>query len=402
MTKLRAYPLSTGAAFLALIALIFSLALNGLWQLHTLGEQIRTMVEVHNFKIDLVTQTQAASRLRTDSLFRMALATDPFERDTHFMAFNRAGFLVARGRQALRAAGLDGEEQRRFEAQNRLIVEIQAAQGLIVDRLNAEHHAEARRMLIGRAIPLQDAFNRSLGEMRERYRTANLDAQRIARKTYRQTMLLTLALGIGAILLALLIAWRTLRKARVKSQQIREQLAELQHSRAALHEEATHDALTGLANRRLFYDRLRQAIQRARRYGSRLGLLYIDLDRFKTINDLHGHHVGDAVLLEVAQQIRACVRGSDTAARLGGDEFIVLFEGLQDRHDCVAAARKIEQALSRNPVFDELGVEVEASIGQALYPDDGADEDALIRHADAAMYRVKSGVESQRQTPLPF
>jgi len=179
-------------------------------------------------------------------------------------------------------------------------------------------------------------------------------------------------------------------------------MVELERSRAALREEATHDPLTGLANRRLFYDRLQQAIRHAHRYGGKVGILYVDMDRFKDINDRHGHHIGDAVLMEVAQQLRDCVRESDSVARLGGDEFVVLLEGVQGRHDCVAAALKIEHSLAHSARFDDLELDIDASIGQAVYPDDGSDEDALIRAADAAMYRVKSGCESERQRCLSF
>jgi diguanylate cyclase (GGDEF)-like protein len=238
--------------------------------------------------------------------------------------------------------------------------------------------------------------------MRNLYQRANLQAQQQARQTFRNAFLYTLLLGLGAISLALLIAWRTLRKARQKSQQIREQMVELERSRAALHEEATRDPLTGLANRRLFYDRLQQAIRHAHRYGGKVGILYVDLDRFKDINDRHGHHIGDAVLTEVAKRLSSCIRDSDTVARLGGDEFVVLLDGVQGREDYQAAAHKIEQALNTETRFCGLDVDIAASIGQALYPDDGADEDALIRAADAAMYRVKSGSESARQQCLPF
>ncbi len=402
MPKNRAFALSTGTAFVALIVLIFAQALNSLWQLHTLGEQIRTVVELHNRKIDIITQTQVAAHIRTDSLFRMTLADEPFERDMHFMQFNRAGFLVGSGRKALRDMGLTPAEQQAFDAQTRLVNTIQTTQEEVIDLLNANRASEARQVLIDKAIPLQETFNRQLADMRARYQTANLEAQRQAKRTYRQTLLLTLGLGIGALLLALLIAWYTLRKARLRSQLIRTQMIELEQSRAALHEEATHDPLTGLANRRLFYDRLQQAIRHAHRYGGRLGILYVDLDRFKSINDVHGHHVGDSVLVEVACQLQVCVRESDTVARLGGDEFVVLLEGVQNRQDCITAAFKIEQALACNSRFSTLGLDVEASIGQSFYPDDGEDEDSLIRAADAAMYRVKSGTASQRQVALPF
>lgn len=398
----RGISLIAGAAFFALIALICGLAINGLLQLQTLGTQIRTVVELHNRKIDLITQTQVAAHLRTDSLFRMALADDPFERDELFMEFNRAGFLVGSGRNALRQMGFTPEEERVFDAQSRLISRIESTQERVIDLLLAERNAEARQVFVREAIPVQEAFNLQLADMRNLYHQANLRAQQQAQQTYQRTSLLTLIFGIVAISLASLIAWRTLRKISLKSQQIREQMVELQCSREALHAEATHDSLTGLSNRRLFYDRLQQAIRLAQRYGGKVGILYVDLDHFKEINDQHGHHVGDAVLTEVAKRLTSSIRDSDSVARLGGDEFVVLLEGVQGREDLLAAAHKVEQELNTDTRFYGLELEIAASIGQALYPDDGDDEDALIRAADAAMYRIKSGRESERQSRLPF
>jgi diguanylate cyclase (GGDEF)-like protein len=393
---------SIGTAFVVLIALVCGLAFNSLLQVHTLGTQIRTVIEQHNRKIDLITQTQVASHRRTDSLFRMALTDDPFERDARFLEFNRAGFLVGSGRTALREMGFTPDEQRDFDAQTRLVNGIQAVQERVVDLLHAERDAEAYQVLIQEAIPIQETFNRQLADMRAQYHQANLDAQRQAQRSYRRAYLLTLLLGVSALVLALLTAWRTLREARLNTQLIREQMVELERSRTALHEEATHDPLTGLANRRLFYDRLQQAIRHAQRYGGKVGILFVDMDRFKDINDRHGHHMGDAVLTEVAKRLTACMRDSDSIARLGGDEFVVLLERVQGREDCIAAAHKIEQALNADARFQGLEIDIAASIGQSLFPDDGTDEDALIRAADAAMYRVKSGYASNSQRRLPF
>jgi len=400
MPTQRGFSFTTGTAFVALILLICGLALNGLLQLQALGTQMHLVVEHHNRKIDCITETQVAAHIRTDSLFRMALTDDAFERDARFLEFNRAGFLVGNGRNALRELGFTPAEQRSFDAQTRLVNDIQTVQHRVIDLLNAERNADARQVLMQEAIPLQQAFNRQLADMRNLYQQANLVAQQQAERTYRNTLLLTLVFGIAALAMALLIAWRTLRNTRLKSLQIRDQMVELERSRAALREEATHDPLTGLANRRLFYDRLHQAIRHAHRYGGKVGILYVDLDHFKAINDQYGHHVGDAVLTEVAKRLTSHLRDSDSVARLGGDEFVVLLEGVQGREDYLAAVHKIEQALNVHSTFYGLDVEISASIGQALYPDDGADEDALIRAADAAMYRVKSGCESERQNHL--
>jgi len=391
-----------GPAFVALIVLICGLLLNSLLQLEALGGQLDLVVEHHNRKIDIITQTQVAAHIRTDSLFRMALADDPFERDVHFLKFNRAGFLVGQGRNALRELGFTPTEQRNFDAQTELVKHIEDVQEHVIDLLYANRKAEARQALAREAIPLQETFNQQLADMRNAYQKANLAAQQQAQRTYLRAFFLTLVFGIAAIMLALSIAWYTLRKIRLKTQQVHDQMTKLEQSRAALREEASHDPLTGLANRRLFYDRLHQAIRHAHRYGGKIGILYADLDRFKEINDLHGHHVGDAVLTEVAKRLTSSIRDSDSVARLGGDEFAVLLEGVQGREDFLAAAHKIEQALNADSHFYGLNVEIAASIGQALYPDDGDNEDALIRAADAAMYRVKSGSESERQGRLPF
>lgn len=398
----RSFPLITGIAFVALIALICGLAFNSLLQLRTLGEQIHTVVEHHNRKIDLITQTQVAAHIRTDTLLRMALEDDPFERDELFLEFNHAGFLVGTGRNALRQMGFTPAEQRVFDEQSQLIDDIELTQERVVDLLNAERNPDARRLLVLEAIPLQSDFNQQLASMRNLYQNANEKAQQQAQHTYQNAFLLTLAFSIAAIVMALLVAWYALRKVHQKSQQLREQMVELQHSREALQEEATHDPLTGLANRRLFYDRLQQAIRLAHRYGGKVGILYVDLDCFKAINDHHGHHVGDAVLTEVAKRLTVSIRDSDSAARLGGDEFGVMLEGVQGREDLLAAVHKIEQELAAGASFYGLDVEIAASIGHALFPDDGADEDALIRAADAAMYRIKSGDNPEHQTSLPF
>ena len=398
----RGVILLPGSAFIILIVLICVLLLNGLLQLQALGTQMHYVLEQHNRKIDLITQTQVAAHIRTDSLFRMLLAEDAFERDAHFLEFNRAGFLVGSGRNALRELGFSPAEQRNYDAQTRLVIDIESVQERVIDLLHADRSEDARRLLVEESLPLQEDFNLQLADMRNIYQRANLAAQQEAKLIYQRAIFLTLAFGIAAIILATLIAGYTLHNIKFKSRQIREQMAELERSRAALHEEATHDPLTGLANRRLFYDRLQQAIRHAHRYGGKVGIMYVDMDRFKDINDQHGHHIGDAVLTEVARRLTTDTRDSDTVARLGGDEFAVLLEGVQGREDYLAAANKIEQALHANTSFFGLDVDISASIGHALYPDDGTDEDALIRAADAAMYRIKYGRESAHQTRLPF
>lgn len=153
---------------------------------------------------------------------------------------------------------------------------------------------------------------------------------------------------------------------------------------------AYHDALTGLPNRILLADRLRQAIARAARDDTLVAVCYLDLDRFKFFNDTWGHTVGDEILVQVAGRLRDSLRGSDTVARLGGDEFLVLIGGIADRQEMPAALARLLGTVSQ-PVVLEDGAEIRisASAGVALFPRDGEEPDVLLRHADQAMLLAK-------------
>jgi len=152
---------------------------------------------------------------------------------------------------------------------------------------------------------------------------------------------------------------------------------------------AHHDALTGLPNRVLLRDRIQQAIAHAHRSGSQLAVLFIDLDRFKTINDSLGHQLGDRLLQSVASRILVCVREGDTVARVGGDEFVIVIPGLQSSSDASTVAAKILDVLASAFHLHGNDLHVAASIGISLYPADGADAETLMRNADTAMYHAK-------------
>ena len=165
---------------------------------------------------------------------------------------------------------------------------------------------------------------------------------------------------------------------------------ERQRAEQRIRHMAHHDELTGLPNRALLNDRLGQALAVARRSGRPLGLMFLDLDGFKDINDSLGHAVGDRLLRSVADRLRGLVREGDTVARLGGDEFVVMLVNLTRADDALAIARSIAQALARPHAVDEHRLHVTASIGVAAFPDDGDSATALLQHADVAMYRAKA------------
>ncbi len=153
--------------------------------------------------------------------------------------------------------------------------------------------------------------------------------------------------------------------------------------------QAYHDALTQLPNRRLFVERLELSLLAARRVRGNVAVLFIDLDRFKTINDTLGHSVADALLVETAQLLRSCVRQTDTVARYGGDEFTIILPGLTQPEDAAQVAEKILERVVEPVAAGATTIDLSVSIGIAIYPYDGTDLDTLLRNADDAMYRAK-------------
>lgn len=158
---------------------------------------------------------------------------------------------------------------------------------------------------------------------------------------------------------------------------------------ARVEHQAFHDSLTGLPNRLLFRDRLEMALLHAQRKNEGLALLFIDVDRFKVVNDTQGHAGGDKLLQGLSERIRGELREQDTVARLGGDEFAILILGIQSADTAARMAEKLQKALAVPFKVEQHDLEVSASIGVALYPDDGIDGDTLLRSADIAMYRAK-------------
>ena len=164
---------------------------------------------------------------------------------------------------------------------------------------------------------------------------------------------------------------------------------ELAIEQARLEHHAFHDALTGLPNRRLFFDRLSHALDLSGRHNTGIGLLFADVDQFKSINDRFGHDTGDRVLVAVAERLLRTARGSDTVARLGGDEFVILYEQVHDpEREGVALARRIARGLAEPITISGHELCASASIGIAV-TDCGGDADTLIRQADHAMYTAK-------------
>ncbi|MCB1954629.1 MAG: diguanylate cyclase [Rhodocyclaceae bacterium] len=173
------------------------------------------------------------------------------------------------------------------------------------------------------------------------------------------------------------------------NEQLRHEIDERARAEARADFLARHDALTGLPNRRLQHDRFEQAVRLAKRKALRVAVLFIDLDRFKAVNDSLGHAAGDQLLCEVSRRLTACLREVDSLSRQGGDEFILLLGEVADRCAVARVAKRLLEVMGEPLRIDGRTVAVSGSVGISIFPDDGGDFDQLVRRADEALYQVK-------------
>ena len=215
-----------------------------------------------------------------------------------------------------------------------------------------------------------------------RLEIGNTEANDALQELQNQTTLVaTLASALlGLLLILVLQRTYSLMKARE---------AELQQAHDALESVAHYDALTQLPNRRLFMDHLRQAVANSDRHGHPLAVCFLDLDGFKQVNDQYGHDTGDELLCQVARRLEEGVRANETVARLGGDEFVILLAGFGDLASCEEILQRLLTEVGRPVQIGAHSVQVQASIGVALYPSQGSSAGSLLEHADQAMYRAK-------------
>jgi diguanylate cyclase (GGDEF)-like protein len=256
----------------------------------------------------------------------------------------------------------------------------------------ANRHDEARVVLTQRAIPAQSAVMNTLAQLEALSRSAaqqELQETGRAHEVARRWMILLSGL---ALLLGVLIASIVVRQThRINAERVRM---------------ATHDPLTGLPNRMLLLDRLDQALLRSKRQRTLVGVLFIDLDGFKEVNDRLGHAAGDELLKQIAGRMKHEIRAGDIVARLGGDEFIVGVLDADNREQITLVSEKLLQAISRPCCIAGLGVTVSASVGVCAYPHNGLEAASLLKCADFAMYMAKQGGKNRvfhsKPEPAPF
>lgn len=384
------------AGFALLIALMVGLIGHAVWQIGDLKERMRDIVELRNQKIQLATDLQEASYNRHSALVYQAVARDAFERDEYFQQYIKWGYQVGLARTTLKALPLDEFEIDNLKRQDGLVGRIIDEQEIISDLAARGVMEEALSRLAADLRPLNLEYTEIVESLRRYERDLIRTALEQTQQAMHQAISLHLGLGAALILLAVLVSELTRRLLRGHAVTIFEQLHQLEQAGTRLEHEATHDPLTGLANRVLFYRRLEEAMLHAAEEDFSLAIMYIDLDDFKLVNDQHGHAAGDALLQAVGDRLHHVVRIADTAARLGGDEFALLFVGVQESDECPPLCDKVGNSVGQPVEFEGVLLSPACSIGYALYPRDGLSVDTLLHAADERMYQAKRARKAKR------
>lgn len=376
--------------FSLLLALMILVTLIGLSYMAATKQQLQDIVGQRLIKLKLSTEMRLAARERTASLQRMALLTDPFERDAQWMNFNRQAGTFMRARAQMTAMALSDAELELLQQQSRFTGVAVPLQNRVVDLIKAGNVTAARPLLIEQAIPAQDQVLeqlRTLQELQEEAAAVALAQAELAYEVARRWMI-----GLSGSILALgvLIATVVVYRNRMVT-------GALQRAGGELQFRATHDDLTGLMNRREFDRRLEQVLHDARKQGGQHVICYIDLDLFKPINDAVGHVAGDELLRQLAEKLRASVRPTDLAARVGGDEFVIVFVHCQ-LTDGLSRANALRHAVrDLRFVWGARSFNISASIGVAQIEADSGTLTDVLSLADDACRRAKDQGRNRTQ-----
>jgi diguanylate cyclase (GGDEF)-like protein len=363
------------AGFLIVLVLMAALTAVGLRYVADANQRLKEIIENNNVKTELATVMHSALRERALSMHALPIFTDPFEKDAEVQRFNIQGVIYLEARQRFDHMHLTPEESKVLARIRDLTREAQPEVQAVVDMSAfSDDHTEIFDRIRSVAMPRQRAIADQLTALLQLQREQTAAAVRSAEASYAHVRNLMLALGAAALLLGMAIASVVSRRVTHQAEQLASQ--------------AMYDPLTGLANRSLLQDRLEREIARSTRERTSFGVMLMDLDRFKEVNDTLGHEVGDEVLREVGRRLKNTVRGEDTVARPGGDEYVIVLHDL-DEQNVPAVATKVLAALEKPYHWQNQSIDLGASLGVSLYPSQCADPSTLIRCADIAMYVAK-------------
>jgi len=378
-----AWKIAVLAGFVTQLLLLVFVTAIGLRQLEIATDKLNQVVDVHMRKQTLTTTMVVSARERTIFILMLSKILDPVEHENLMNQFSANGSAFGIARLALLNLPLNTREQELLALQSQLTGATQPVQLQVIDLINADFIEAAEDLILTQAIPMQNQVVSALSQLDAEAQKVALEASSKAREDHEMARQWMVLLSGTALLIGFFVAaFVFLYTSRVGRE--RERLA-------------TEDTLTGLPNRMLFMDRLEQSLIRAERHKTLVGVMFIDLDRFKRVNDTLGHASGDQLICEVAKRLRATARAEDIVARLGGDEFVVVIGDIAEIKHILQIVEKMLAAVAAPYQIAERELFSSCSIGISIYPHDGENSGELLKHADTAMYHAKGSGRNRFQ-----
>lgn len=366
--------LGLGLGFAVTLTLIVLVMTVGFRHMARIQADLEHITQVNNVKTDLAHTMKFAQRDRSMSLYSLAMLNDAFEKDAELRRFDSKGAEWWGAWQQFQALGMNVQEKALAERINSLAQERNRVVQLAADLAMSNHNQAVNDYISKVAIPGQQSLSDEIDKLLKLQQEQAQQAVDDSRLSYAKARMLLLWLCGLAVLISILVGVIVLLR-------VMRQSRELEYK-------ALFDDLTGLPNRALFFDRLGQVALAYENEQKPFSIVLVDLDRFKEVNDLQGHHVGDLLLRHVARSISAMMRRTDTVARLGGDEFVLLLPGAT-AEAAEVIVKKLMPSLCQWVSLEGTMVNIACSMGIACYPEHDVDIARLLLKADIAMYAAK-------------
>ena len=401
-------------AFTSIVLLIILSTGIGFSHLSSVQRDINQIIETQNTQIDLMHKMRSIARERIIKLQALVASRDFFEHDDIITEFHQLGGIFLETRLELKKTELTNEELTLLKIQREIARKVVSSQYKVIELVEHGLNDEALNILVNVTVPMQNE-NMSLIDQFILYQNhQNQDLKKDSQNKVNSANLMVIALTSLSVILTIIVATLVIRrisnmmKLLIKSNydyknladeissaqvllehKVTDRTKELQQANKSLKYIAGHDSLTDLPNRRLFTELLMHELNKANRNFYNVAILYMDLDGFKTINDEHGHDMGDALLINVAKRLKSSLRKDDLIARLGGDEFAICYSNVNDIEDVKILCQIIVDKISQPMYLGKIQCQIGISIGVSIYPKHGKDYSSLLRVADTAMYQVK-------------
>ncbi|MHB1052631.1 MAG: putative bifunctional diguanylate cyclase/phosphodiesterase [Thiobacillus sp.] len=364
-----------GIGFIIVLTLMVALSAIGLRYVADANQRLKNIAHNNNVKIKLATEMHSALRERALSMHALPILADPFDKDDEVQRFNTQGAIYIKARNQLESMPLSLQESDILAQIRNLTREAQPEVQAVVEMATFnDNEQEIFDRIRSIAMPRQRDIAAQVSALLKLQRKQTEEAVQSAEISYLSVRNLMSGLGATALLVGMSIAGFVIRR--------------VSHQARQLADQAMFDPLTGLANRCLLHDQLEHEIEISKREHQSFGVVLMDLDRFKEVNDTLGHDVGDELLREVGRRLKETVRAEDTVARLGGDEYVMLIHNL-DPQDAPFIANKVLSALDKPFHWQNQSIDLGASLGLSFYPAQCDDASSLLRCADIAMYVAK-------------